>query len=228
MYSAMPCATRRTDAYVKSSAITPRQPSVPNLISGSGTAFRVTGLQVLGFSRPPKRLDHAFHVLRPRPRALQTRVLGGDDDHVLEPYCRDQTAVTEHHAVARVYQGGLAFDRVAAGVGPHPLRQLRPVADVRPLELGRYQQKPVGLLHHAAVDDLDRQLRIELRRRLQIACIPRLDHLAEAFHVARRVPLELLDENRQQPREPGQVPVVAAGFQETPRGGAVRLLDGAG
>src|SRR5690348_16039043 len=102
MYSAIPCATRRTDAYVKSSAITPRQPSVPNLISGSGTAFRVTGLQVLGFPSPAQGLDHCFHVLRSRSRTHQQRVVSVDDDHILEPYRRDQAPLAEHHAVARV------------------------------------------------------------------------------------------------------------------------------
>src|SRR5438128_12680174 len=115
MYSAMPCATRRTDAYVKSSAITPRQPSVPNLISGSGTAFRVTGLQVLGFPGPTKGIDHCFHVLGPRPGAHQQRVLGLDDDQILEPYRRDQPAVAEHHAVPRVHQDRFALDPVPAG-----------------------------------------------------------------------------------------------------------------
>src|SRR5579859_1905599 len=115
MYSAMPCATRRTDAYVKSSAITPRQPSVPNLISGSGTAFRVTGLQVLGFPGPAEGVDHAFNVLSPRARAYQQRVLGVDDDHVVEPDRGDQAAVAEHHAVARIDEDRLALDRVAAG-----------------------------------------------------------------------------------------------------------------
>ena len=37
-YSAVPWATRRTLAYVKSSAVMPRHPSVPNLISGRDTA----------------------------------------------------------------------------------------------------------------------------------------------------------------------------------------------
>src|SRR5438046_9366587 len=101
MYSAMPCATRRTDAYVKSSAITPRQPSVPNLISGSGTAFRVTGLQVLGFPGPTKGIDHCFHVLGPRAGAHQQRVLGVDDDQILEPDRRDHTAGAEHRGGAR-------------------------------------------------------------------------------------------------------------------------------
>src|ERR1700682_508573 len=94
MYSAVPCATRRTLAYVKSSARIPRQPSVPNLIS----EVMLGGLKVTRLARPPERFDDLPHVLRPRARADQQRVLRVDDDHVLEADGGHQAALAQDQA----------------------------------------------------------------------------------------------------------------------------------
>src|SRR6267142_2628730 len=109
MCSAAPWATRRTFAYVKSSAITPRQPSVPNFISGA-----MSGLKVTGLPGALERLDDLAHVLGPRPRDHQQRVFGVDDDHVLEADRGDESAVTEDETAARVHQDGVALHRVAS------------------------------------------------------------------------------------------------------------------
>src|ERR1700687_2813034 len=96
MYSAVPWATRRTFAYVKSSAITPRQPSVPNLI------WSVIGLKVTGLAGPPQGLDDLANVLRSGPGNHQQGVFRVDDDHVLEADRGHQAVVTQDQAPSGV------------------------------------------------------------------------------------------------------------------------------
>src|SRR5579864_9495330 len=111
MYCAAPCATRRMFPNVKSSAITPRQPSVPNLI-----VVAIFGLKVTGLARPLESFDHLAHVLGARARAHEQRVLGVDDDHVLEADRGHQPPVAKDQAAGRVDQDGFTLDRVATGV----------------------------------------------------------------------------------------------------------------
>src|SRR5207244_5838442 len=106
MYWAAPCATRRTLPNVKSSAITPRQPSVPNLIGevrvirsrvtvGVPAKSRTSygELQVTDLARPLENLDDLAHILCPRARNHEHGVFGVDDDHVLHPNRSDQPPV---------------------------------------------------------------------------------------------------------------------------------------
>src|SRR6202162_1756939 len=102
MNSAVPCATRRTFSYVKSSAITPRHPSVPNLI-----CVGISGLKVTRLARPPERLDHLPNVLRARPGNHEEGVFRIDDDHVLEADRGHQPAVTQDQAASSVDQDRL-------------------------------------------------------------------------------------------------------------------------
>src|SRR5712692_8003287 len=109
MYSAAPCATRRTLAKVKSSATIPRQPSVPNLI-WSAIAVKVTFLQVAGFARPPERVHDLLDILRTRAGTHEEGVLGVDADHVLESDRGDEPLVPEDQAAMGVDLHGLTVD----------------------------------------------------------------------------------------------------------------------
>ena len=113
---------------------------------------------------------------------------------------------------------------VASRIGVDARPQLRPAADVRPLEIGGHEQELVGLFEHASVDDLDWQPRVERRRGLLIAGQPRLHHLAQPMQVPRRMRLKLTQEHVNTPGEPGEVPEVAARLQEPLGRAQVRLL----
>src|SRR5215471_9179750 len=218
-YCAWACATRRTLPKVKSSAITPRQPSVPNLIWVGIEVLKVTGL-----AGALERLDDLANVLRARPRNDQQRVFRVDDDHVLQPDSGDQAPVSEHKASARVDQHSLALDRVAVGVRMYAVAKLGPAADVGPIERRRHQEQPVGLFHDAAIDHLVGQTSVELRRLSFVACAPRFEDLAQTDEVAGRVLRKLPEKDLDPPREPGKVPVVAALFEKTGRGAGVGLF----
>src|SRR5690348_10495558 len=101
MYSACACATRRTLPNVKSSAITPRQPSVPNLIwVGCG----IRRLKVARLPGAPEGVHDLAHILRPTARDDQERILAVDDDHVLHVDRGDQPAFAEDQAPRGVDQ----------------------------------------------------------------------------------------------------------------------------
>src|SRR6476646_2630852 len=119
MYSAVPCATRRTFAYVKSSAMMPRHPSVPNLMS----EVIWSGSKVTGFACPPERLDDLPHVLRARSRAHEKRVFRVDDDHVLEADRGDEAPLAEDHASACIDQDRLSLHRVAPIVSTYAVTE---------------------------------------------------------------------------------------------------------
>src|SRR6266566_3977568 len=198
MYLAVACATRRTLPKVKSSATTPRQPSVPNLICGEAIALKVTGL-----ARPLEGLNDLAHVLRTRARHHQERVFGVHDDHVLDADRGDEPAVTEDQAPGGVDKDCLAVHRVTARIGVHAVAELRPVADVRPIKSRGHEQEPVGLFHHAAVDDLDGKAAVEPCRGRLVARVSRSHYFAQTCEMSRRVPAELLDEDIDAPGEPG-------------------------
>src|SRR5579872_6825034 len=121
MYCAAPWATRRTFAYVKSSATTPRQPSVPNLIGVAplieskvnGRPRSQVGRAYLQVARLPgalERLHHLADVLGAGPWAHEDGVLGVHDDHVLEADGGHQALSAEDEAPCRVDQDRLTFD----------------------------------------------------------------------------------------------------------------------
>src|SRR5881409_882062 len=130
MYCAVAWATRRTLPNVKSSAMMPRQPSVPNFICCAGIAR----LKVSGLAGALQGVDDPTHVLRPGARNHQEGVLGVDDDHVLEADRGHEPVAAEDQAAGRVHEHRLAVDGVAASVGVHAVAELRPVADVGPVE----------------------------------------------------------------------------------------------
>src|SRR5437879_8044061 len=111
MYWAVACATRRTLPNVKSSAMMPRQPSVPNLICWA------IGLKVTGLPSPLERVDDLAYVLRAIAPADQQRVFGVDDDQVLQPDRRDEAAVAEHQAPGSNAGPGVSGDSGAAAGG---------------------------------------------------------------------------------------------------------------
>src|SRR5581483_12496931 len=168
MYCAAPWATRRTFAYVKSSATTPRQPSVPNLIGVAplidskvnGRPLSEVGracLQAARLPGSPARVHHLADILGAGPRAHEYGVLGVHDDHVLEADGRHQAFSAEDEAARRVDEDRLTLHRVAARIGAHAIAHLRPVADVGPFELGPHEEQAIRLLQHAAVDNLHRE-----------------------------------------------------------------------
>src|SRR5256712_12238233 len=99
MYWAAPCATRRTLPNVKSSAVIPRQPSVPNLIC---VGFNVIGLKVACLAGPLEGLEDLANVLRSRARNHKKGVIGVDDDHVTENDRGNEPVVTEDQAVYHI------------------------------------------------------------------------------------------------------------------------------
>src|ERR1700676_819422 len=108
--------------------MTPRHPSVPNLI-----CVGMSGLKVTGLARPPERLDHLSDILRARPGDHQQRIFGVDDDHVLEADRSHETAIAEDQAALGVDQDGLSLYGVASIVGADAVPELGPVADVGPV-----------------------------------------------------------------------------------------------
>src|SRR5690348_4631549 len=111
IYSACAWATRRTLPKVKSSAITPLQPSVPNLIwVGCG----IRRLKVAGLVGAPEGVHDLAHVLRTTARDDQERVLAVDDDNVLHVDRGDQAPLAEDDAPSGVDQHRFPFHRVAA------------------------------------------------------------------------------------------------------------------
>src|SRR5437879_8703053 len=106
-----------------------------------------------------------------------------------------------------------------------PITKLRPVADVSPLEITWNEQKTVGFLHDGAIDDVDRQAVVELRCCPLIARVASGEHAPERAQARGRMPGELIDQNWHPPREPGQIPVVAALLDEPPGARHVRLFD---
>src|SRR5207245_10757953 len=131
----------------------------------------------------------------------------------------------ENEAAMGIDEHGLAFDGVAARVGMDPITKLRPVADVSPLEITWNEQKTVGFLHDGAIDDVDRQAAVELRCCPLIARVASGEHAPERAQARGRMPGELIDQNWHPPREPGQIPVVAALLDEPPGARNVRLFD---
>src|SRR5438132_8276037 len=149
MYWAVACATRRTLPNVKSSAMMPRQPSVPNLICWA------IGLKVTGLPSPLERVDDLAYVLRAIAPADQQRVFGVDDDQVLEPDRRDEAAVAEHQAAGGIDEHGFYVDRVAARVGVHSISELGPVPDVGPVKCGGNYHQSNCLIQVRAVEQTD-------------------------------------------------------------------------
>ena len=96
----------------------------------------------------------------------------------------------------------------------HAVAELGPAADVRPVEGRGHEQQAVGLLHHAAVDDLDREPLVQRARGPLVARPAGGDDSAQCFETSRSMPPELLEKDIESPREPRQVPVVAALAQE--------------
>src|SRR3989475_7613612 len=219
MYWAVACATRRTLPNVKSSAMMPRQPSVPNLICWA------IGLKVTGLPSPLERVDALAYALRPIAPAAQQSVVGVDDDQVLEPDRRDEAAVAEHQAAGGIDEHGFSVDRVAARVGVHSIAELGPVPDVGPVKRGGHEQQSIGLLHDRSIDDLDSETAVELSRRLLVARLASGDDVAEAGKVSRSMTAQLFDEGGEPPRKPGQGPEVPALTHETSGAGGVRLFD---
>src|SRR5207245_6083199 len=132
------------------------------------------------------------------------------------PDRRHQSAVAENEAAVRIDQHRLAFDGVAARVGMNPITELRPVADVSPVEIAWNEQETVCFLHHRAIDDVDPQAVVELRGRALVARVTGGEHAPKRAQARGRMPGQLIDENGQPPREPGQVQVVTALITETP------------
>src|SRR2546425_7620441 len=202
MYWAVACATRRTLPNVKSSAMMPRQPSVPNLICWA------IGLKVTGLPSPLERVDHLAYVLRAIAPADQQRVFGVDDDQVLEPDRRDEAAVADHQAAGGIDEHGFSVDRVAARVGVHSIAELGPVPDVGPVKCGGHEQQSIGLLHDRSIDDLDSETTVELSRRRLVAPPARGDDGAGAGKGSRGGTAPLGDEQGEAPRKTGPGPGV--------------------
>src|SRR6266851_8049739 len=208
MYSAEPLATRRTLANVKSSATTPRQPSVPNLI-WSATLSR---LKVAGLTRSLERVDDPLHVLCSRARNHENSILGVDDDHVLEPDRGHQPAIAQDQAPMRVHQHRFTLHRVSAGVGVNPIAELRPVSDVGPLEVAGHEQQAVRLLHDRPVDYVERQPLVAPRREVLVAGLWRGEHTSQRGKTPGRVLAELLRKHRQPPAFTNRLARAASGF----------------
>src|SRR6266566_1010052 len=219
MYWAVAWATRRTLPNVKSSAMIPRQPSVPNLICWA------IGLKVTGHSSPLESVDDLAHVLRAIAPADQQRVFGVDDDHVLEADRRDEAAVAEYQAAGGIDEQGLSVHGVATRVGVHPVAELGPVADVGPIKRRGHEEQSISLLHHRAVDDLDSESTVELSRGLLVARFARGHDVAQAGEVSRSVTAQLAEQSGEAPRKPGQVPEVATLAHKTSGAGGVGLFD---
>src|SRR5579864_8434342 len=180
MYWAVAWATRRTLPYVKSSAMIPRQPSVPNLICC------VKGfLKVAGLAGPLESIDDLANVLCARAGTHEQRIFGVDDDHVLEPDRSHQPAAAEDKTAGGVDEHRFALDRISVRVGPDTVAQLGPVADVGPIELRGDEKKSFGLLHDAAIDDLHGKAPVQVRRLVLMACSARSDDLLEPGQVPR-------------------------------------------
>src|SRR5712692_9168330 len=97
--------------------------------------WRDTNLKVAGFARPPEGVHDLLHILRARAGTHEQRVLGVDDDHVLESDRGDQPLIAEDQASMGVDEDRLTIDRVAVGVRMHTIAKLCPVPDVGPIEV---------------------------------------------------------------------------------------------
>src|SRR6202034_4605644 len=130
-----------TFAYVKSSAITPRQPSVPNLMAIS-EALELWGLDK---AIQPLVLEpfHDFaHVLRTLARTKQQRVLGFHEKQIVHADGGDEFLWTPEKVALRVERKGRARRHIRAWFCGEQLVNCGPRTDVAPSNVRGYDQDP--------------------------------------------------------------------------------------
>src|SRR5947209_9468225 len=124
----MPWAAIRTDSYVKSSAMMPRQPSVPNLIStGNSTGLGRTVAQVLRRGEARRREVKLEHL----PDHLAKRRLRSPAQHLARLF----GIAAEVRNVGRTEVGLVHLDVLLPVQADHAERHLRQLADA-PLDAG--------------------------------------------------------------------------------------------
>src|ERR1019366_1411088 len=112
----MALPTRRTLSKVKSSAMMPRHPSVPNLICAAiNLPWSKFAIYKAGLDQPLELLfvevlDHFAHVLRMFARGDQQRIVGFDDDQVLHPHDCDELPLGVNEVPLRIQRKVLIGD----------------------------------------------------------------------------------------------------------------------
>ena len=119
----------------------------------------------LGVAFAFQPVDDFFDVLGVVLMRDQHRVLGGDDDDVLDAEQRSDGAVRAGIAVLAVLDEDLADRDIAVLVLIRDFGQSRPGADIGPADGGRDDDGLVGFLGHRVVDaDIGGRLRRRWRR----------------------------------------------------------------
>jgi hypothetical protein len=171
--------------------------------------------------------DQMAHVLGAAARRQHHRVLGRDDDQIVDSERGDQPGLGADVVVAGILGDDVAGERVAGGILVRQLPQRVPRAEVAPPHRHRHHRGAGGVLHHRIVDRVGRA--IGERRLVEPAEIlvaaRALERLpARGEHVGPQ-PRELAHVLRRRKQEDAAVPKEIAGRDIALGGGSVGLFD---
>src|SRR5229473_3261327 len=212
----MAYATLLTFSNVKSSAITPRHPSVPNFNSVISAA--TLNPRRLSDQRPLSVFVQPFHnladVLRAVPRANQQGVARFDDDDILHADRRYKLIRTPEEISIGIERSERPGGDVLALVSRQQFVHRRPRSDVAPSHLRGDDKHAAragltrGRLHHGIVYRNVFELRILANQRARVA--RRSDGVAQAAQRPvglRQVALQGLEERSHAEEEHSRVPL---------------------